>query len=87
MNRYVLRRILQAIPVLIGITMITFTFTELAPGDAVSSMLLSQQESGLTGELDVQTLREKYGLNQPPPDSLLAVDGRLGPRQPRGAYP
>jgi len=67
MNRYILRRILQALPVLIGITIITFTFTELAPGDAVSAMLLSQQESGLSGELGVDTLRKEYGLDQPPP--------------------
>ncbi len=77
MNRYILRRILQAIPVLLGITIITFTFTELAPGDAVSSMLLSQQESGLSGELDTETLRAQYGLDQPPPVRYLQWMGGL----------
>ncbi|MEM7134003.1 MAG: ABC transporter permease [Chloroflexota bacterium] len=77
MNRYILRRLLQALPVLLGITIITFTFTELAPGDAVSSMLLSQQESGLTGDLDVETLRAKYGLDQPPPVRYLQWMGGL----------
>ncbi|MBV7332067.1 ABC transporter permease [Chloroflexi bacterium TSY] len=77
MNRYFLRRILQAIPVLIGITIITFTFTELAPGDAVSSMLLSMQDSGLSGELDTETLREKYGLDQPAPVRYLQWMGGL----------
>lgn len=85
MNRYIFRRIFQAIPVLIGITIITFTFTELAPGDAVSAMLLSQQESGLSGELDVETLREQYGLDQPPPIRYLQwmaglAQGNLGVR-------
>lgn len=41
MGRYLLRRILQSIPVLIGITIITFTFMELAPGDAVSGLLMT----------------------------------------------
>ena len=85
MNRYLLRRIVQSIPVLIGITIITFTFTELAPGDAVSAMLLSQQESGLTGDLDVQTMRAEYGLDQPPPIRYLKwmaglAQGNLGIR-------
>ena len=40
MNRYVLRRIVQMLPVLFGITIITFSFTELAPGDAVAAMIL-----------------------------------------------
>jgi peptide/nickel transport system permease protein len=76
---------LQAIPVLIGITIITFTFTELAPGDAVSSMLLAQQESNLSGELDVATLRKQYGLDQPPPIRYLqwmggVLTGNLGVR-------
>lgn len=77
MNRYFIRRVMQAIPVLIGITIITFTFTELAPGDAVSSMLLAQQESGLSGELDTATLREQYGLDQPPPVRYLQWMGGL----------
>lgn len=66
MNRYIIRRIVHALPVLLGITIITFTFTELAPGDAVSSMILEQQE-GLTGDLDIATLRAAYGLDKPPP--------------------
>ncbi len=66
MNRYIIRRIMHALPVLLGITVITFTFTELAPGDAVSSMILEQQE-GLTGDLDIETLRAAYGLDKPPP--------------------
>ena len=66
MNRYIIRRIMQAFPVLLGITVITFTFTELAPGDAVSSMILEQQE-GLTGDLDIATPRAAYRLDKPPP--------------------
>lgn len=65
MNQYIFRRILQALPVLFGITIITFTFTELAPGDAVSAMLMEQQGGAV--DIDVDALREKYGLDQPAP--------------------
>ncbi len=84
MNRYIIRRLVHALPVLLGITIVTFTFTELAPGDAVSSMILSQQE-GLTGELDIAALRASYGLDQPPPVRYLQwmaglFQGNLGVR-------
>ncbi len=84
MNRYILRRVLHSLPVLLGITIITFVFTELAPGDAVSSMILSQQE-GLTSELDIATMRAAYGLDQPPPVRYLQwmaglFQGNLGVR-------
>ena len=84
MNRYVIRRILQAFPVLLGITIITFTFTELAPGDAVSSMILMQQDS-LVGDIDAKNLRARYGLDQPAPVRYLQwmgglVQGNLGVR-------
>ena len=66
MNRYILRRLIQALPVLLGITVITFTFTELAPGDAVSSMILMQADAGMA-DVDIQALRAKYGLDKPAP--------------------
>lgn len=75
MNQYILRRILQALPVLLGITIITFTFTELAPGDAVSSMILAQQDSMST--VDIETLRARYGLDQPAPVRYMAWMGGL----------
>ncbi|MBI1295028.1 ABC transporter permease subunit [bacterium] len=75
MNRYILRRILQAVPVLIGITIITFTFTELAPGDAVSSMIMAQQDS--MSDIDVESLRARYGLDQPAPVRYVQWMGGL----------
>ncbi len=75
MNQYIFRRILQALPVLLGITIITFTFTELAPGDAVSAMLLEQQ--GGVADIDVEALRARYGLDQPPPVRYLRWMGGL----------
>lgn len=84
MNRYILRRIFQAIPVLIGITVITFTFTELAPGDAVSAMIMDQA-SGSVVDIDVEALRRQYGLDQPAPVRYVrwvggVLQGNLGVR-------
>jgi peptide/nickel transport system permease protein len=75
MARYLLRRILQALPVLIGITIITFTFMELAPGDAVSGLLMSAE--GGSGDIDVEALRARYGLDQPAPVRYFRWLGQL----------
>ena len=67
MNRYILRRIVQMLPVLFGITIITFSFTELAPGDAVAAMILMNPETGVGGDegSNAEALRKKYGLDRP----------------------
>lgn len=68
MNRYILRRILQALPVLLGITIVTFTFIELAPGDAVMAMILADmQTGGRVTKIDVEAMRKQMGLDQPAP--------------------
>lgn len=80
MNRYFIRRLLQALPVLIGITIITFTFTELAPGDAVSAMIIGDViDTGIGGDeaSSVEKLREIYGLDKPAPVRYLQWMGGL----------
>ena len=68
MNRYILRRIIQALPVLLGITIVTFTFIELAPGDAVMAMILADMQSGgRSVQIDVEAMRKQFGLDQPAP--------------------
>jgi len=59
---YLIRRILIAIPVLLGITFITFALVSFAPGDPISSMLMGGEQ--LNPEL-ADSLREFYGLDQP----------------------
>jgi peptide/nickel transport system permease protein len=63
MTQYVLRRLLLTLPMLLGISIIAFTFMNLAPGDPVSAMIDPQQGTGF----DSAALREKLGLNQPLP--------------------
>lgn len=63
MTQYVVRRLLLTLPMLLGISIIAFTFMNVAPGDPVSAMIDPQQGTGF----DSAALREKLGLNQPLP--------------------
>ncbi len=47
MKKYILRRFLIALPVLFLISVISFTFIELAPGDAVGAMMMQSSGGGL----------------------------------------
>ena len=58
--RYTLRRLLQAIPVLLGIVTITFFLTDAIPGDPVSIMLGPSPAAQQAAEI-----RAKFGLDQP----------------------
>lgn len=60
---------------MIGITIITFTFMELAPGDAVSGLLMSAE--GSSGNVDTEALRARYGLDQPAPIRYFRWLGEL----------
>lgn len=60
MLRYIGKRLLQMIPVLLGVTFIIFSLMEITPGDPARQIL--GQEA--TDEA-VQALREELGLNEP----------------------
>ena len=64
MGRYIIRRILISFPVLLGITVVTFAFANLAPGDPVTAMIdpMSGIEPG-----EVEKLKEALGINRPIP--------------------
>jgi peptide/nickel transport system permease protein len=60
MKWYIVKRLLQIIPVILGVTLIAFSLIHLAPGDPVRTMLgqhATQQE--------IDETRAKYGLDQP----------------------
>src|SRR5918992_629783 len=60
---YALRRLLMAVPLLVGITFVSFLVLHLAPGDPVE-----HQAGELSVEVNPQArqmLRELYGLDQP----------------------
>jgi len=67
-SQYILRRLLLLVPMLIGITVVAFTFINVAPGDPVTAMIDPQQGSG---GLDMDAVRESLGLNKPLPVRYL----------------
>jgi peptide/nickel transport system permease protein len=65
--RYVFRRLLQAIPVVLGVVVLNFLLLQLAPGDAAT--VLAGEAGGAPAEY-VQALRQRFGLDQPVPVQL-----------------
>jgi peptide/nickel transport system permease protein len=66
MGAYLVKRILYMIPTLFGMSVIAFLIIQLPPGDYVTSMIASMQESGANVDpAQVERLREIYGFNDP----------------------
>jgi peptide/nickel transport system permease protein len=61
MRTYVLRRVLQTLPLLIGISLMTFLALQLAPGDFLSQMAENPAISAET----IDAMRHRFGLDQP----------------------
>ena len=80
MGTYIIRRLLIAIPIFFGITILVFMLLALAPGDPVSAFIRPE----LAGNEEMRriiTLR--YGLDQPLPIRYIhwlaeALQGNLG---------
>lgn len=64
MGRYVLKRLLLAIPLLLGIATITFFIAHLAPGDPMDMYLAKRADKQIDPEA-IALIRQKYGLDQP----------------------
>ncbi|MFC5588670.1 ABC transporter permease [Sporosarcina soli] len=60
MVTYIIRRLLQTIPVLIGVSILVFSLMHLIPGDAAQIMA-----GEAASEETVEQIREKLGLNEP----------------------
>src|ERR687883_790966 len=73
MGRFVVRRVVQAIPTFFGITLLSFTVLRLAPGDPV--LLLYGAQNLRADEL--AALRTAYGLDQPIPIQYLSWLGHV----------
>lgn len=66
MGRYLLRRLVVAVPILFGISITTFALANFAPGDPVTAMLDPKQMANLGPEW-VEQRKEALGLNDPAP--------------------
>ncbi|HHW40279.1 MAG TPA: ABC transporter permease [Syntrophomonadaceae bacterium] len=60
MQRYILKRLLALIPVLIGVTILVFLIMQLAPGDPAQIMLGSKATQS-----NITALRHQLGLDKP----------------------
>lgn len=67
---YLLRRLIQAVPVALGVTFLVFLLLWLTPGDPVEIFL---GQTGLVTEEEVARIRREFGLDQP----FLAQYGRF----------
>ncbi|MDN4608058.1 ABC transporter permease [Sporosarcina highlanderae] len=78
MTKFVIRRLLQTIPVLLGVSILVFSLMYLIPGDP-AQIMAGEGASPQT----VEQIREKLGLNEPAPVQYLkymknVVQGDLG---------
>ena len=86
MGNYLLRRILLCVPVLLGITVINFTFIRLAPGDPVSVMIppeVLEAGGGVVTDAWRHDMEARLGLDKPIPIQYVAwlreiATGNLG---------
>lgn len=78
MFTYIVRRLIQTIPVLIGVTILVFSMMHLIPGDP-AQIIAGESAS----ETQIEQMRERLGLNEPYPVQYFtyvgnAVQGDLG---------
>ena len=72
MIQFIVRRLLAAIPVLLGVTIITFVLSQLLPGDP-ARMVAGQFASAE----QIAAVRERLGLDRPLPVQYVRYLGRL----------
>jgi peptide/nickel transport system permease protein len=76
MYRWLIRRIVISIPVLLGITVLSFGFVRLAPGDPVRMMVNPEYMAGGAEDF-IARKRAELGLDQPLPVQYVAWLGEV----------
>jgi len=74
--RWLIRRLLISVPVLLGITVLSFIFVRLAPGDPVRMMINPEYLAGGADEYVAQR-RAELGLDKPLPVQYVAWLGEV----------
>lgn len=78
MLRFVRKRLLMMIPLLLAISLISFTVIQLPPGDYVSRYIAEQQMKGMqVTEADQLRLRKMYGLDKSLPEQYVSWIGKI----------
>jgi peptide/nickel transport system permease protein len=66
MHLYVLRRLLYTIPIIIGVSLVCFSFIHLAPGDPISAVLPENASADVVAQV-----KAEYGFDKPLPVQYL----------------
>lgn len=75
MKKYVLKRLLQLIPILIGITLLSFILTNMAAADAIDVM---ESNRGIVmSEEEKEAMRQELGLDKPLPQQYVMWLGNV----------
>ena len=72
MLQYIARRVLQFIPVFLGVTLLLFVLTRVIPGDPVAMMSGQRAQSPVI----LAQMRQAYGLDLPLLAAVLEVPRR-----------
>ncbi|GAB4512778.1 MAG: ABC transporter permease subunit [Anaerolineae bacterium] len=72
MGKYIIRRSLEAVPVIIGVSILVFLLVHLIPGDPAVAILGERAT-----EESIQEVRERLGLNRPLPEQYLIWVGNI----------
>jgi peptide/nickel transport system permease protein len=72
MIKYIIRRVLLAVPVLFGLSIILFAFIHLMPGDPATTILGQHARPEL-----VEALRQRLGLDRPIPVQYIEYLGQV----------
>ena len=74
MRRYLIARLVLMLPVLLGVSLVTFSLIRLVPGDPVT-VIVGPDFRGTQEQ--IQNIRAKYGLDQPAPIQYARWLGQL----------
>jgi peptide/nickel transport system permease protein len=66
MHLYILRRLLYTIPIIIGVSLVCFSFIHLAPGDPISAVLPENASAEVVAQI-----KAAYGFDKPLPIQYL----------------
>lgn len=75
MLRYLIQRLLLAIPTLLGVSILVFVAIRLVPGDAITAMLGT--EAGLLTEAQRASLESYFGLDKSPVQQYISWLGNV----------
>ena len=77
MSKYILARLVQAVPVLILVSLLTFAGLELVPGDPVLAVIGRAQEGNQLDAEDIARIKEQFGLTGSLPERYFRYVERV----------